>query len=143
MLIQERLFMGITYYPAPDLKRLVNDIVFRLGLSYIDPHKIYCFRSKGSKSTRIVARIHSLGKLWQQALNIQPRYLIEIISERYDKLSQSEQEKILIHEILHIPKGFAGGFRPHKGYISRKKIANLHKLYRQHNITTSETALHI
>ena len=135
--------MSITYYPAPDLKQLVDDIVLRLGLNYVDPHKIYCFRSKGSKSKRVVARIHSLEKLWQQALNIQPRYLIEIISERYDKLTRTEQEKILIHEILHIPKGFSGGFRPHKGYISKKKICRLHKLYRQHVAMNPLTLKHV
>lgn len=130
--IEEKTIMGITYYPAPDLKQLVDDIVLRLGLKYIDSKNLFCYRSKGSKSKRIVARIHSLGKFWQLALNTQPRYLIETISERYDKLSCTEQEKVLIHELLHIPKGFSGGFRPHKGYISRKKISKLHTIYRQH-----------
>jgi predicted metallopeptidase len=124
--------MAITYYPAPDLKQLVDDIVLRLDLKYIDSKNLYCYRSKGSKSKFIVARIHSLGKLWQHALNTQPRYLIEAISERYDRLKRDEQEKVLIHELLHIPKGFSGGFRPHKGYISRKKISKLHTIYRQH-----------
>jgi predicted metallopeptidase len=35
----------------------------------------------------------------------------------------------VIHELLHIPRGFRGGFRPHKGYISKKKVDKLHKEY--------------
>jgi predicted metallopeptidase len=64
--------------------------------------------------------------LWQRALDIQASYLIEVISERFDKLSQEEKEKVIIHELLHVPQGFGGGFRPHKGYITRKKIDALY-----------------
>jgi len=28
---------------------------------------------------------------------------------------------------MHIPKGFSGGFRPHKGYINRKHVEKLHR----------------
>jgi len=123
--------MVIRYYTAPDVKQLVDAIVKGLELTYIDPTYVYCFRSKGSKSRRVVARIHSLGRLWQLALSTDAQYLIEVISERFDKLANADKEKILIHELLHIPKGFSGGFRPHKGYISNKKIIRLHKVYRQ------------
>ncbi len=89
--------------------------------------RVYCYRSKGSKSEGTVARIHALGKVWQEALRRPPAYVIEVISERYDSLSDEEKEKTLIHELLHIPKGFSGGFRPHKGYIDRKQIEKLHR----------------
>ncbi len=128
------IVMVIRYYPAHDVKQLVDAIVKGLELSYINPTYVYCFRSKGSKSRRIVARIHSLEKLWQLALKTQARYLIEVISERYDKLTHVAKEKVIIHELLHIPKGFSGGFRPHRIYINRKKIDKLHKVYRQHQI---------
>jgi predicted metallopeptidase len=59
-------------------------------------------------------------------LNKRSAYLIEVISERYDRLSREEKEKVIIHELLHIPRGFAGGFRPHKGHITRRKIESLH-----------------
>jgi len=122
-------FMKIKYYEALDVKEIVERIIAELGFNHIELGGIYCFRSVGSKSKRTVARIHSLGKLWQKALNTHPSYLIEVISERYDRLSRDEKEKVLIHELLHIPQGFAGGFRPHKRYITRKKIESLHQKF--------------
>jgi len=119
--------MPIKYYEAPDVKDLVQRIVTQLQFQHIDLNGIHCYRSRDSRSKRTVARIHNLNKLWQQALNIPANYLIEVISERYDRLSQEEKEKVLIHELLHIPKGFGGGFRPHKGNITEKKIDALHE----------------
>lgn len=124
--------MTIEYYEAPDVQKLVQSITAELDFKHIDPKYIYCFRSRGSKSRRIIARIHSLEKLWQLALDLHARYLIEVIEERYDQLNQADREKVLIHELLHIPKGFSGGFRPHKTYISRKRISLLHERYKAH-----------
>ncbi|MCS7120200.1 MAG: putative metallopeptidase [Nitrososphaerota archaeon] len=119
--------MTIRYRDAPDVKMLVNEIIESLGFFHIVPQFVHCVRSTGSNSTRTIARIHGLGRLWQEVLNCPPAYVIEVISERFDNLSQDEKEKTLIHELLHIPKNFTGGFRPHKGYISRKTIEVLHK----------------
>ena len=120
--------MPLEYLEAPDVKKLVNEIVDGLDLFHVVPQFVYCYRSKGSKSRSTVARIHGLGKMWQEALVRPPAYVIEVISERYDRLSDEEKEKTLIHELLHIPKGFSGGFRPHKGYINRKQIEKLHRV---------------
>ncbi len=117
------------YHEALDVKRLADEIIDSLGLSYVVAESVYCYRSTGSKSKRIIARIHGFGKIWQRALGLPPSYVIEVLSERYDKLSQEDKEKTVIHELLHIPRGFRGGFRPHKGYISKKKIDKLHKEY--------------
>ncbi len=127
--------MPIEYVEAPDVKRLVNEIVDRLGFSHVVPQFVFCFRSTGSTSRRIIARIHGLGRIWQEALNLPPSYTIEVISERYDKLSQDGKEKTIIHELLHVPRGFAGGFRPHKGYIDEGIVEHLHrKLQKQRSI---------
>ncbi|TRO54013.1 metallopeptidase [Candidatus Bathyarchaeota archaeon] len=117
------------YHEAPDVKKLADEIIDSLNLFYVVAESVYCYRSTGSKSKRIIARIHGFGKIWQRALGLPPSYVIEVLSERYDKLSQEEKEKTVIHELLHIPRGFRGGFRPHKGYISKKKVDKLHKEY--------------
>ncbi len=119
--------MTLKYVEASDVKRLVHEIINGLDLFHVVPQFVYCYRSHGSKSQRIVARIHGLGRIWQEALMRPPTYVIEVVSEHYDSLSDEEKEKTLIHELLHIPKGFSGGFRPHKGYISRKRVEELHQ----------------
>lgn len=118
--------MGLRYAEASDVKRLVDEIVDDLGLFHVVPQFVYCYRSRGSESRGTVARIHGLGRIWQDALRRPPSYVIEVISERYDPLSQEDKEKTLIHELLHIPMGFSGGFRPHKGYISRIEVDRLY-----------------
>ena len=120
--------MPIKYAEAPDVKKLADEIAEELNLFHVIPQFVFCFRSTGSSSEYTIARIHGLGKIWQEALNLPPSYAIEVISERYDRLSQAEKEKTIIHELLHVPEGFAGGFRPHKGYIDRHKVEHLHKM---------------
>ena len=109
------------------MKQRVDDLIARLGFGHIVPRSVYCFRSTGSKSRRVVARIHGLGRIWQDALHLPPGYVIEVIAERYDALVEADQEKTLIHELLHIPKGFSGGFRPHKGYVDQATVERLYR----------------
>jgi predicted metallopeptidase len=115
---------------APDVQLLMNEIIETLDLAHILSGSVYCVRSKGSRSKRIIARIHGLGKVWQKALLMPHSYIIEVISEHYDPLSQDAKEKVLIHELLHIPKGFSGGFRPHKGYVNQSIVEKLHQQFR-------------
>jgi len=125
--------LPIKYVDAPDVKQKVDEIIDRLDMFHVSPQSVYCYRSKGSKSRRIIARIHGFGKIWQLALGIPPSYVIEVLSERYDKLSPEDKEKTLIHELLHIPRGFKGGFLPHKGNITREKVDRLHREYSRRN----------
>ena len=130
--------MRLKYTEAPDVKTLAGEIMDYLDLFHIVPQFVYCYRSRGSKSKRTIARIHGLGRLWQDALRKPPSYVIEVISERYDKLSDSDKEKTLIHELLHIPKGFSGGFRPHKGYVDKKRVERLHQVLLKRRSLESE-----
>lgn len=98
---------------APDITRRINFLVKELGLDHIKPENLICFRSHGS-SGRSRARIWSLPTIWQQALAIEPHYCIEVISEKFDHLKLDDQERILIHELLHIPKTFSGALVPHR-----------------------------
>ena len=121
----------IKYYPAPDVEKLFMDVVSSLGFKHIDCSKIRIFRSRGSKSKCTIARIHGLPRIWQHGLGIKPHYVLEVISERYDPLSAEDKEKVIIHEALHVPHGFKGGFRHHKGYVTEKKVNKLHRLYKE------------
>jgi predicted metallopeptidase len=124
---QSDKIMPIKYEEASDVKRLADEIAQTLDFFHVVPQFVFCVRSRGSESKRTIARIHGLGRIWQEVLNLPSAYVIEVISERYDKLSETEKEKTVIHELLHIPKGFSGGFRPHRGYIDRKTVELLHK----------------
>jgi predicted metallopeptidase len=133
--------MPIKYYPASDIKEQVDAIASDLDLFHIVPQFVFCVRSKGSKARRTIARIHGLGKIWQEVLNLPPSYTIEIVSEIYDKMPKEEKEKTLIHELLHIPGGFSGGFRPHKGYVERKIIEALYKKLQQVRASKNNSCL--
>lgn len=124
--------MPITYSEAPDVKKMADEITEKLGFFHVVPQFVFCIRSKGSASRRTIARIHGLGKVWQETLSLPSAYVIEVISERFDKFTQEDKEKTIIHELLHIPATFAGGFRPHKGYIDNETVEQLHKTYREH-----------
>jgi predicted metallopeptidase len=56
---------------------------------------------------------------------------VEVLAEQYDQLSIDEKEKTLIHELLHIPRSFGGGFRHHKDWVTRRRVEELHKALRR------------
>ncbi len=119
--------MPIRYYEAPEIKQHVDQLAAECEFFHVVPQFVYVVRSKGSKAQRTIARIHGLGKLWQGVLNMPPAYTIEVISEIYDHMDPVEQEKTLIHELMHIPGGFGGGFRPHKGYVERRMVDQVYE----------------
>jgi len=130
--------MPIEYSDAPDVKRLANEIADSLDFFHVVPQFVFCVRSKGSASERTIARIHGFGRIWQETLNLPPSYVIEVISERYDRLTEEEKEKTIIHELLHIPKGFSGGFRPHRGYIDHEIVENLHRTFKKQRASRNQ-----
>jgi len=97
---------------APDIKKRINKITLRLNLDWLKRSRIYCFRSYNSRS-RAYARIWGLSKVWQQALDTRPAYIIEVLSEKFDGLKSDKQDEVLLHEIAHIPKNFSGSLLPH------------------------------
>lgn len=103
---------------APDIRRRIVRLVKNLDLPHIIPGNLICFRSTGSTG-RAKARIWSLPKIWQMALSVDAHYCIEVISEKFDNLSPDDQERTLIHELLHIPKNFSGALVPHRNHKHR------------------------
>jgi len=99
---------------AQDIQKRLTRLVKKLELNHINSSYLYGFRSYGSRS-RARARIWSLPSIWQKALDLQPGYCIEVLSENFDKLSADDQTRTLIHELLHIPKTFSGALLPHRG----------------------------
>jgi predicted metallopeptidase len=119
----------ISYERAPDVEELASKIIDSLSLDHMDKSRLHFYRSKGSNSRRVQARIHGLGRIWFDALGMTPHYIIEVISEEYDRLMQREKEKVVIHELMHIPSKFSGGFVPHKGRINKRTVEKLHRSF--------------
>jgi predicted metallopeptidase len=57
-------------------------------------------------------------------------YLIEVISEKFDRLPPEEQTKVIIHELMHIPKTFGGGFI-HHNKVHKKTVEQQYKKFCQ------------
>ncbi len=121
----------IRYKPAPDLERRVKQIVEQAALNYIDTNRVKCVRSYGSQSRGTYARIHSASKAFFTGLGMKPVYVIEFISENFDKLSEAEKENIILHELLHIPKSFGGGLITHGRIDFEREIRILKKVMRR------------
>ncbi len=118
------------YSPAPEVEAEIARIVAVLELSHIDPARVRAVRSRGTKARRILARCHALPRALQTGLRIRPHYVIELLSENYDPLPAAEQTKTLIHELLHIPHTFGGGFRNHD-YVRARRVNRLYEKYRK------------
>lgn len=117
---------------APDIKVKILNILKKIDLPHIKGKNIVTFRSHGSKA-RAYARIWSLPTIWQKALKVEAHYCIEVLSERFDKMSSEQQIKTLIHELLHIPKTFSGALLPHKGRGKvRVDARSVNKHYKQY-----------
>jgi len=89
-----------------------------------------CFRSSGSASRRTVARCHGLAKIMQKAIGCPAHYAIEFISERFDRLSEEEQTKVIIHELMHIPNNFGGGFK-HHDHVNNRNVEKMYRNYKK------------
>lgn len=103
----------IDWIDAADIASRVRELLTDGDFDHVNPKRVVCYRSTNA-ATRAYARIWGLGRIWQQALNLAPAYVIEVVSEKFDRLPHDEQDMVLIHELLHIPKTFSGALVPHK-----------------------------
>ena len=115
------------YEHAPDLQMRMKEIVELLELEHIDIERVKCFRSMGSSTRRTLARCHTIGKLMQKTIGVKAHYAIEFL-ERFERLPKKEQDKVIIHELMHIPKTFGGGFRQHD-YVCEENVELMYEKF--------------
>ncbi|OGK62775.1 hypothetical protein A2334_00995 [Candidatus Roizmanbacteria bacterium RIFOXYB2_FULL_38_10] len=117
------------YLKAPEIKRTIERLVEKLEFTHIKTQNVHCIRSFDAK-TRAYARIWGMSKLFHEVAGIEPNYIIEVIAKRFDKLSEREKIKTLIHELMHIPKTFSGALLPHRGryhHINDREVEKIMK----------------
>ena len=117
----------IKYFPAPDVKKNAIEISTKAGIPR-DFTRIHFIRSRGSVSRRTIARCHSFPRILQVVLSMKANYIIEVISEKFDKLDDTSKAKTIIHELMHIPESMKGGFR-HHDYVCERNIEKIFRMY--------------
>ena len=126
----------LEWQEAKDVKKELTKIVKTLELKHIKTSKVYCYRTTGGRA-RAYARTWMMPKIFQNALGVEPAYVIEVLSKYFDNLSDDEKSEVLIHELLHIPKNFSGTLLSHRGR-SRHIGHDANKLLKQYKRLTKD-----
>jgi predicted metallopeptidase len=119
------------YRAAVDIANRLRRVVQVLSLRYIDVRRVRCVRVFGSRANAL-ARIWGLPPVFQGALRLTPHYVIEFMVPAFDRLPREEQDRTIIHELLHIPKTFSGGIRPERSpslSINRRTVERYYRQY--------------
>lgn len=135
--------MPIKYEKAGDLQQQINEIATEL-FPHVKLDSVVCLRSFGSTSRGTIARCHALGKAMQLALGRKGFYVIEAISNRFDKMNEEDKIKTLIHELMHIPKSFGGGFI-HHNVVCHKNVEMMYEKYiclKRRSLSSKEGCIH-
>lgn len=119
------------WYPAGDVHERLGSIAQALGLRYVDLDRVRCVRVEGSRANAL-ARIWGLPPVFQDALNLRPHYVIEFMMPAFDRLPREEQDRVIIHELLHIPHTFSGGIRPERSRSLTINQRTVERYYRQY-----------
>lgn len=126
----QNITSDLGWQKATDVKKDIKEILSVLDMPHVKSSRIFCYRTTGSKS-RSYARIWSFPKIFQDALELEPAYVIEVLSKHFDKLDGDSKKKVLIHELLHIPKNFSGALLPHRNSSGKRLEATAESLYRE------------
>ena len=102
----------MVWVKAPDIRKRISSIKKELDMDWIKLSRLFIYRSHNS-TARAYARTWGFPKVWQMSLNEDPAYVIEVLSEQFDRLPAREQDKVLVHELAHIPKNFSGSLLAH------------------------------
>lgn len=117
----------MNYSPAPEIKKQIERLAKQLKMTHIDLKRVHCIRSFDVK-TKAIARIWGIAKIFHEVVGIEPHYIIEVNAKRFDKMTEHEKIKTLIHELLHIPKTFSGALLSHKGKHHRINDKEVEKI---------------
>jgi len=117
------------YEFAEDIQRVAEEIS-KMLFPHIDLSHVKCYRSRGTSSRGTIARCHALNKIMQKAIGIKAVYVLEFLSERFDRLNGEEKIKIIIHELMHIPNSFGGGFI-HHNFVTDKIVNQVYQEYKK------------
>jgi predicted metallopeptidase len=117
------------YEYAEDIQKTAEEISTML-FPHIDISNVKCFRSYGTNSRGTIARCHGLPKVMQKAIGIKAIYVLEFLTERFEKFNKEEQVKVIIHELMHIPKSFGGGFK-HHDFVTEKNVNRCYAEYKK------------
>jgi len=112
---------SVSWELDPGIEKRTQNLIKALDLEWVSYGRIFYYRSINSKA-KAYARAWGLPKLWQRTLGVEPAYIVEVISEHFDKLSEKEQDKVLLHELTHIPRNFSGALVAH----TRHKKGSFH-----------------
>lgn len=110
------------------LQMKLQEVILNIGFDHVKPERVFCYKTFNSKA-RAYARIWAFPKIFQEVLKVEPAYVIEVLSEKFDKLSDESKTKVIIHELLHIPKNFSGSLLPHK-YGGKRIDHEVEKLFK-------------
>ena len=118
------------YEFAQDLQKEATEIS-RMLFPHVDVSRIKCFRSFGTSSRGTIARCHALGKIMQKALGrTSAFYTLEFLTEQFNKLKEEDKLKTILHELMHIPNTFGGGFK-HHDFVTEKNVEKHYIAYQQ------------
>jgi predicted metallopeptidase len=117
------------YEYAEDLQKVAEEISIMM-FPHVDLSNIKCYRSVGTSSRGTIARCHALNKIMQKAIGIKAVYVLEFLVERFEKLSEEDKLKVIIHELMHIPKTFGGGF-VHHDVVTERNVNHCYAEYKK------------
>jgi len=105
---------SVDWVEAPDIAKRSLKLITDLKMDWILYERLFFYRSTDSKA-RAYARTWGLPALWQRSLGVEPGYIID----------KRNQDKVILHELTHIPHNFSGALIAH---THRKKGSFHNKL---------------
>ncbi|MDT7876937.1 MAG: putative metallopeptidase [Candidatus Caldarchaeales archaeon] len=117
----------VRYVRDRSLEEYVRRLGEEAGLRHIDYSRVRCVRSFGSRSRSVAARIHAASRALYTGLGIRPVYVIEFVSEVFEKLTRRERDRVVLHELLHIPASMGGGLVGHGALDFEEEVERLER----------------